>query len=125
MSREIALIIEDDKDMGTIFAAAMEKAGYSAEVVADGRLALERLAELVPDLIILDLHLPQISGPQILDYIRQNGRLQNVPVIIATADPHLADTLRDDVSFVLDKPVSFKQLSLLSERLRTQSNNRT
>lgn len=120
MSSNLALIIEDDADMGMIFSAAMQQAGYAPEVATDGQLALERLAEEVPALIILDLHLPTISGPQILAHIRQDGRLQNVPVIIATADPHLADTLRDQVSFVLDKPVSFKQLSLLSIRLRDQ-----
>lgn len=114
----IALIIEDDEDMGTIFAAAMRQAGYEPEVVADGQLALNRLAELTPDIVILDLHLPTVSGPDILKYMRGSERLKETRVIIATADPHLADTLRKDVSFVLDKPVSFKQLSVLSGRLR-------
>ena len=123
MSSEIALIIEDDEDMGAIFAAAMQKAGFRPEIASDGQIALDRLAELVPGLIILDLHLPTVSGPQILDFIRRDGRLRDVPVIIATADPHLADTLRDKVSFVLDKPVSFRQLSLLSNRLRAQSDS--
>ena len=121
MSNNIALIIEDDDDMGTIFAAAMHRAGYNPEVAADGQMALDRLADLVPGIIVLDLHLPNVSGPQILEYIRADDRLHDVPVIIATADPHLADTLRDKVSFVLDKPVSFKQLSLLSNRLRSQA----
>jgi len=120
LSSNLALIIEDDEDMGLIFSAAMKQAGFMPEVAADGQLALERLAAEVPALIILDLHLPTISGPQILAEIRQDGRLQNVPVIIASADPHLADSLRDQVSFVLDKPVSFRQLSLLSTRLRDQ-----
>jgi DNA-binding response OmpR family regulator len=114
----VALIIEDDEDMGTIFAAAMRQAGYDPEVVVDGQLALDRLAELTPDIVILDLHLPTVSGPEILKHIRGNERLKETRVIIATADPHLADTLRKDVSFVLDKPVSFKQLSVLSGRLR-------
>ena len=120
MSSNLALIIEDDEDMGTIFSAAMQQAGYIPEVATDGQIALDRLAVVVPAIIILDLHLPAVSGPQILETIRQDGRLLNVPVIIATADPHLADTLRDQVSFVLDKPVSFKQLSILSNRLRSQ-----
>ncbi len=114
----LALIIEDDEDMGMIFAAAMRKAGYESEVIADGQSAMNRLAESAPDIVVLDLHLPKISGPEILKYIRGDERLQQTKVIITTADPHLADTLRKDVSFVLDKPVSFKQLSILSERLR-------
>jgi len=113
-----ALIIEDDEDMGTIFAAAMQQAGYETEVIADGRAALSRLQEIVPDMVVLDLHLPGVSGPDILKHIRADERMKDVKVIIATADPHLADTLRQDVSFVLDKPVSFRQLSILSSRLR-------
>lgn len=104
--------------MGTIFAAAMRQAGFATEILSDGQTALSRLAEVVPDLVLLDLHLPQVSGPALLEHIRRDTRLKEVPVIIATADPHLADTLRHKVSFVLDKPVSFKQLSILSNRLR-------
>lgn len=114
----LAFIIEDDDDMGTIFAAAMQQAGYETEVIADGQLALDRLAELIPDVVVLDLHLPSVSGPDILKHIRRDDRFKETRVIIATADPHLADTLRKDVSFVLDKPVSFRQLSVLSQRLR-------
>jgi DNA-binding response OmpR family regulator len=113
--------VEDDADMGTIFAAAMHQAGFNTEIAADGQTALDRLAEIVPDVVILDLHLPKVSGPEVLKYMRQTARLQNVAVIIATADPHLADTLRKDVTFVLDKPVSFKQLTILSTRLRPPS----
>lgn len=121
MSRETALIIEDDADMGTIFAAALSKAGYETEIAVDGQVALDHLAKNVPDIILLDLHLPKVSGPQVLNYIRGDRRLKEVPVIIATADPHLADTLREKVSFILDKPVSFRQLSILSDRLRPQT----
>lgn len=114
----LAFIIEDDEDMGTIFAAAMRQAGFETEVIADGHMALERLEQVTPDIVVLDLHLPGVSGPDILKHIRANERFKEVKVIIATADPHLADTLRKDVSFVLDKPVSFRQLSVLSSRLR-------
>ncbi len=113
-----AFIIEDDEDMGTIFAAAMRQAGFDTEVIADGQTAVTRLQETIPDIVVLDLHLPGISGPDVLKFIRADERLSEVKVIIATADPHLADTLRQDVSFVLDKPVSFRQLSILSSRLR-------
>ena len=114
----IAMIIEDDEDMGTIFAAAMRQAGFATEVIADGKTALERLQQVTPDIVVLDLHLPGVSGPDVLRFMRADERLKVVKVIIATADPHLADTLRKDVSFVLDKPVSFRQLSILSSRLR-------
>ncbi len=117
----LAFIIEDDDDMGTIFAAAMRQAGFETEVIADGQTALARLQESTPDIVVLDLHLPGVSGPDILKHIRSHEQFKDVKVIIATADPHLADTLRQDVSFVLDKPVSFRQLSILSSRLRPAS----
>ena len=68
-----ALIIEDDEDMGTIFAAAMQQAGYETEVIADGRAALSRLQEIVPDMVVLDLHLPGVRRQSNLELHRRYG----------------------------------------------------
>ena len=115
--KEFALIIEDDFDIGTIFAEALIMSGFKAEVIADGLVAMNRLHEVEPDVVILDLHLPNISGAEILHYIRQTERLKNTRVVVATADPRMADSIRPNATLVLDKPVTYQQLKLLTTRL--------
>ena len=113
-----ALIVEDDPDLVHIFAEALEQSGFQTTTVGDGSSALELLSNMVPDIVILDLHLPGVSGSKILRIIRADGRLSETRVIIATADDRTAEDLRDDADLILLKPISFKQLRNLSARFR-------
>ncbi len=113
-----ALIIEDDPTMATVFATAMEAADYETEVVQDGQAALERLATSTPHVILLDLHLPKVSGPQIVEQVRSSEHLANTRIVVVSGHDRLADRVRDQVDLVLDKPVSFQQLRLLADRMR-------
>ncbi len=116
----LALIIEDDPYQSDIFARAVETAGYQPETIANGQEALKRLGEITPALVVLDLHLPSVAGDEILHHIRADERLKDIPVILATADPRMADPLHDESDLVLLKPISFSQLSDLASRLREQ-----
>jgi len=119
-----ALIIEDDFDLSTIFAEALRAAGFETEIIRAGDVALERLAVTTPRIVILDLQLPGVAGTEILQYIRADPRLAKTPVIIATAFPHIAESLRGEANLVLIKPVSFSQLRDLSACfLRTASSS--
>jgi len=113
-----ALIIEDDEDLAIIFTKALEVAEFKVEIIHDGQIALERLANTIPNVVVLDLHLPHVSGPDILRQIRADPRLAETRVILATADPILADVLNDEADLVLLKPISFDQLSAFARRLR-------
>lgn len=117
--KKFAFIIEDDIKLATIFAYALEEVQFDTETVQDGRKALTRLGEIVPDVIVLDLHLPRVSGVDILKHIRADGRLAEVPVILSTADAILGESLRDEADIVLLKPISVRQLQKLTERLMT------
>lgn len=114
----IALIIEDDPDLVHIFAEALEQSGFKPTTVSEGKLALELLSKMIPDIVVLDLHLPGISGGEILQAIREDGRLSETRVIIATADHRTAEDMRDTADLILLKPISFKQLRDLSARFR-------
>ncbi|HEX9922883.1 MAG TPA: response regulator [Anaerolineae bacterium] len=118
MKRDFSLIIEDDQDLATIFSEALQAAEYETEIIQDGRLALERLADTQPAVVVLDLHLPQISGKKVLDQIRSAKHLAATRVILATADPFMAESLREIADLVLIKPISFGQLRDLAARLR-------
>jgi CheY-like chemotaxis protein len=116
---KLALIIEDDEDLASIFAEALRGIGYEVELVADGRVAQERLKTGTPPfLILLDMHLPHVSGADLLtNIIKVDERLSKTMVIITTADARMGDTYGDQVDFVLIKPISFVQLRDLTSRL--------
>ncbi len=113
-----ALIIEDDSKISTIFAQALKTVEYETEIIHDGQLAIQRLAETTPHVVVLDLHLPTVSGPEILHQIRSDERFAETRVMVVTADSALADTLQDEADLVLLKPISFNQLRDLAARLR-------
>lgn len=116
-SEPLALLIEDDPDLLSIFSMALEDAGFRIEAITEGDQALIRLSEVIPAVAILDLHLPNVSGTEILDAIRADERLQDTRVIIVSADPQLAESVSAEADLVLIKPISFNQLRDLSQRL--------
>ncbi len=117
MAVPFALVVEDDQMLAEIFSLTLQTTGFETEWVADGAAAVARLADRVPDLVVLDLHLPHTSGPKILQQIRADERLAQVPVILATADHLLAQSLTDQANLVLLKPISPEQLGRLASRL--------
>lgn len=121
MSNQFALIIEDDYDASFIFAEALQAATFETEIIRSGDRALARLAVVTPDVVVLDLRLPRVAGTDILRQIRTDVRLAETRVIVATADPRMAEPLRDEADLVLIKPISFSQLRDLSARLRSVS----
>ncbi len=118
MSNPLALIIEDDLKLADIFAQALQAADFDTEIIRDGEEARHRLATVSPTVVVLDLHLPSLSGEQLLRQIRAEERFAETRVMIATADPILAEALRPDADLVLVKPISFSQLRDLAKRLR-------
>jgi DNA-binding response OmpR family regulator len=113
-----ALVIEDDEKLSLIFAQALKMAGFQTAEILDGQAAMQALQTVRPALIVLDLHLPYVSGDRILQYIRGDEALSTTLVILTTADPTMADSLQDQADFVFIKPVSFSQLRDLATRLR-------
>ena len=118
MTNPLALIIEDDEKLSTIFVQALKLAEFETEVVQDGNKALKRLIEIIPALVILDLHLPGVSGKDILRQIRGDNRLKETKIILASADATMAQDLEKEADLVLIKPISFIQLRDLASRFR-------
>ena len=112
----IALVIDDDEDQNIIFTAALEQAGYVVKSALNGYEARQVLSEIVPDMVILDLHMPGITGDVILKEIRNNPRLKDVRVIVATSDSAFVASLQFSTELVLLKPIGFAQLSQLAKR---------
>ena len=117
MKKPSALIIEDDQNLIFIYSHALQEAGFEIEVAGDGDMALTTLRNAIPDLILLDLHLPKISGKDIIAAIRSDDRLENTRIIVSSGDPLTADQIRHNVDLVLLKPVGFIQLRDLASQL--------
>lgn len=117
MNNPIALIIEDDPSSGNLFSHILEFVGFTTEIIKDGKTALARLDEIVPTLVLLDLNLPPgVSGSEILHSIRANQKLVDIPVLVVTAYPNIADEIHNEADLVLFKPVSVGQLRNLVSR---------
>jgi DNA-binding response OmpR family regulator len=118
MRNPLALIIENDKKLAFIFAQALRLAEFEIEIVQDGSLALARLATITPELVVLDLHLPGLSGRDILQQIRSTPRLAQSRVIVTTADAAMADMVAGEADLALLKPIGPGQLRDFAARLR-------
>jgi DNA-binding response OmpR family regulator len=121
MSKPLALIVEDEKDISVIFAKALHAAGFETQVVHSGDAAIEWLSANTPDVAVLDLHMPRVAGTDVLQHIRKEPRLADINVIIATAYPHMAESLHEAADWIFFKPVSFSQLRDLAARFSTMT----
>lgn len=117
MEKPFALIIEDDRDIVALFRHVLDLAGYRTEIVLDGKVAVEHLSTSAPDIVLLDLGLPNVSGVDILKIMRADERLKRIPVVVITAHAHLAETLPVAPQLILIKPVNIEQMTKLIQRI--------
>ena len=111
MDKPFALIIEDDRDIVALFRHVLDLAGYRTEIVLDGKVAVEYLAKSKPDIVLLDLKLPGVSGIDILAMMNADEHLKHVPVVVITAHIHHAQALPVTPELILIKPINVEQLS--------------
>ena len=118
MDKPVALIVEDDRDILALFRYVLDIAGYVTEIVMNGKEAMDRLETFQPNIVLLDLQLPGMSGMEILTRMRADERMRNIPVVVITAHAPLANSLPVEPDLLLLKPVDINQLSRLVQRLQ-------
>ena len=79
------LVVEDDQPTRTLLARELGKAGWTVAEAENGRVALERIAESRPALVLLDLMMPEMDGFEFLDVLRQDDAGRDIPVVVITA----------------------------------------
>jgi DNA-binding response OmpR family regulator len=87
------LVVEDDQDIAQLVARYLEKAGFAPEVVPSGRDALTAIAARAPDLIVLDLMLPQVDGLEVCRAVRGREATAAIPIIMLTARAEESDRI--------------------------------
>ena len=85
------LVVEDDKDIVELVKYNLEKEGYQVAASADGATGLAQIRKNPPDLLILDLMLPKLSGLDICKDVRRDTSLNRLPILILTAKGEEAD----------------------------------
>jgi DNA-binding response OmpR family regulator len=91
MSQKTVLLVEDEDNIALALTHLIGRAGYALRRVASGNAALDALAEERPDLVVLDVMLPERSGYEICQMIRRDAALEGVKVLMITASGGAAE----------------------------------
>ncbi len=105
MTKPLVLIVEDDPRLNEIIKITLQD-DFKLETCTDGDAALKLLEHMSPQIVVLDLNLPGLSGRDILKHIRANKQFAKTHVILATADDRQAEILTHSADIILLKPVS-------------------
>ena len=107
------LVVDDDTNIRVVLKYRFEKESYTVQLARNGSEAVEKLSLRQPDLIILDLLMPEMDGIQFLEHLRADPRTRDVPVVVLTAlgrGPHQEEAQRLGVEAWFVKPFSPRQL---------------
>lgn len=89
------LLVDDDADIRTICTLSLETiGGYDVQTCINGREALDCISSFDPDLVVLDVMMPELDGPSTLARLKEDGVTGNVPVVFLTARSGPEDTAR-------------------------------
>jgi len=109
----VVIVVEDDKPIGELLAGVInEEEGYRAFHVMRPSDALRAMEQVTPDLLVLDVGLPGMSGLELYDRLRQDERLRDVPVMFETgvSRENMPEFRRRGIRKVLQKPFDLNEL---------------
>src|SRR5262245_47477990 len=109
------LVVDDEPDLLELVRVNLSQAGFEVETAETGRQALERARRSAPDLVILDLMLPDLSGTEVCRHLRSDAGLGEVPIIMLTARADEVDRvvgLEIGADDYVTKPFSPRELTL-------------
>lgn len=119
MEQKTVFIIEDEEDAAELFAEMMRISGFRVLKTSKSAPAIEMMTADKPDIVLLDIMMPEVSGLDILRQMRRDPNLAGVPVIVVTAKGMPADIkngMEAGASSYLTKPVGFQELKDAVER---------
>ncbi|MBI4759788.1 MAG: response regulator transcription factor [Chloroflexota bacterium] len=120
MEQKTVFIIEDEEDAAELFAEMMRISGFRVVKTSRSAPAIAMMTADKPDLVLLDIMMPEVSGLDILRQMRRDPALVNIPVIVVTAKSMPTDiknSMEAGASTYLTKPVGFLELREAVERV--------
>jgi CheY-like chemotaxis protein len=109
----VVVVVEDDKPIGELLAGVInDEDGYRAIHVTRPMDALQTLEQLQPDLLVLDVGLPGMSGLELYDHLQKDERLRKIPVMFETAvsRENASEFKKRGIRMVLQKPFDLNEL---------------
>ncbi len=106
------LVVDDEKDVVELVKFLLERDGHQVLEAYNGKEALERANAEHPDLIILDIMMPEMDGYTVNAHLTENEATRRIPVIILTAKGQMRDVfeMASNVAFYMEKPFDPKHL---------------
>lgn len=96
MSKKKVLIVEDEESLLKLESILLTSKGYEVKGVSNGQAALDAFAEERPDLVLLDIMLPEIDGFEVCRRIKENPETKDIPVVMLTAKKSREDMARGE-----------------------------
>ncbi len=118
------MVVDDEPDIVDLLLLMLDGTGYEVITASGGNDCLEKLKHDVPDLILLDLIMPDLDGWGVLNSIRQDDRLKSIPVVILTAKQLTADVAQKKAPHITEylvKPVTKEGLISVIEDITSSS----
>ena len=114
------LLVDDERDLVFYTKLFLEEKGYEILEAYDGRQALDVLEEETPDLVVLDVAMPRLSGWDVLRIMQDDDRMKDIPVLMLTARAEDADKAKGwtlGVTWYQPKPFELDELALVIDRI--------
>lgn len=120
MSKKKILIVDDEPNIVFSLEFLLQREGYEVAVAADGDEALRRIAEFLPDMVLLDVMLPKKSGFEVCQEIRHNPAWSQIRIVMLTAkglEAEMQKGMALGADAYIVKPFSTKELAALAHKI--------
>ena len=115
------LIVDDDQFITIAYKAGLEHAGYSVLIAQDGEEGVQQMADALPDLVLLDIIMPKMDGFEVLQTVKSDAKLSQIPVVVFTNLSQKADEEKarnyGAIDFMTKADMSLNDILLRFERL--------
>ena len=121
--KRTALIIDDNRLIANSLMQMLDMLGYEAQAAYGSLVGIQTLGQMVPDLILLDLHMQGVNGVEVCRYIRRDPRLAKVPVLAISSDNQemmIASVREAGANAFLAKPIEFDALEKVVKYLESR-----
>ena len=113
------LLVEDDRSVRRYLEVTLQRSGYKVITAVDGLEAMKVALSSTIDVVVTDAVMPNLSGPELARFLRQNPKLDSIPIVLLTGQPsqQAATAIDDSIDAVLVKPVAVEDLMGCLSRL--------
>lgn len=115
------MVVDDVIDNSYLLQVLLEGEGYQVEIADSGRAAIAKISASPPDLVLLDVMMPEMNGFEVAQQIRQNQKLSSLPIVLVTGHDSLQPSALETVKVngLIRKPIDFEEVLTKVESVLT------